>query len=67
MNINFDFIITVCDHAKENCPFFPSKNAIEIHQNFFDPSKITNSNNDDYDQCRDEIKKFTIDFCKKYF
>lgn len=67
LNISFDFIITVCDDAKENCPFFTSKNAIKIHQNFFNPSKITNSNNDDYDKCRDEIKKFTIDFCKKYF
>ena len=67
LDISFDFIITVCDHAKENCPFFPSKNAIEIHQNFFDPSKIINSSDYDYDRCRDEIKKFTIDFYKKYF
>lgn len=37
-NINFDFIITVCDHAKESCPYFPS-NAIKLHQNFPDPAK----------------------------
>ena len=39
MSIEFDYIITVCDHANENCPFIPSNNAIRIHQNFNDPSK----------------------------
>jgi len=24
-NIDFDFVITVCDHAKENCPFFSNE------------------------------------------
>jgi arsenate reductase len=37
-SIEFDFIITVCDHAKESCPHFPS-NAIKFHQNFPDPAK----------------------------
>ncbi len=37
-SIEFDFIITVCDHAKESCPYFPS-NAIKFHQNFPDPAK----------------------------
>jgi arsenate reductase len=67
LHITFDFIITVCDHANENCPFFALKNAIKIHQNFFDPSKVTNSTDYDYDKCRNEIKRFTIEFCKKYF
>ena len=34
LNINFDYIITVCDHANENCPYIPSKKAIRIHKNF---------------------------------
>ena len=38
--IQFDFIITVCDNAKENCPVFHSKNSKKIHKNFSDPSKI---------------------------
>ena len=37
-NIDFDFVITVCDNAKEKCPFFPSK-AQKFHYNFPDPSK----------------------------
>lgn len=32
----FDYIITVCDNAKETCPVFPGK-AKRIHQNFEDP------------------------------
>ena len=66
--INFDYIITVCDHANESCPNIPSKNALRIHENFLDPSKIENSINpqNDFDNCRDEIKNFTLDFYKKY-
>ena len=69
LNINFDYIITVCDHASENCPYIPSKKAIRIHKNFTDPSKVENSANKekDFDSCRDEIKDFTIKFFKKYF
>lgn len=37
-NIDFDFVITVCDHAQEVCPYFPS-NAVLLHQNFTDPAK----------------------------
>jgi len=37
--INFDFIITVCDSAKERCPVFPSR-AKKFHRDFPDPSKI---------------------------
>lgn len=41
-DINFDFIISVCDNAKERCPFFPSK-AKMFHYNFPDPAKATGS------------------------
>ena len=68
LDINFDYIITVCDHANESCPNIPSKNALRIHKNFLDPSKIENSINpqNDFDNCRDEIKNFTLDFYKNY-
>ena len=39
-DIEFDFVITVCDNAKERCPFFPS-NAKKFHYNFPDPAKAT--------------------------
>lgn len=37
--INFDYVITVCDNAKERCPIFPSK-AKKLHHNFPDPAKF---------------------------
>ncbi len=44
-NIDFDFVITVCDNAKERCPFFPSK-AKKFHHNFPDPAKATGTDNE---------------------
>ena len=69
LDIKFDYIITVCDHANENCPYIPSKNAVRIHKNFTDPSKIVDSidSNKDFDLCRNEIKKFTQNFYNKNF
>lgn len=40
--VPFDFIITVCDNAKERCPYFPST-ALRFHHNFSDPSKLKGS------------------------
>jgi arsenate reductase len=37
---NFDYIITVCDNAKETCPVFPG-NATRIHKSFEDPPPET--------------------------
>ena len=34
---SFDYVLTVCDHAREVCPFFPGKTEM-IHQGFVDPA-----------------------------
>ncbi len=63
--IDFDFIITVCDHAKENCPFIPSKNAVRLHHNFFDPSKVNGSTSEihaAFEKARNEIKTYCNEF-----
>src|SRR6187431_1316474 len=39
-DIDFDFVITVCDNANERCPFFPTT-AKKFHHNFRDPAKAT--------------------------
>ncbi len=38
-HIDFDYVITVCDHAQEACPVFPGK-AKKLHHNFVDPAKV---------------------------
>jgi len=35
----FDFVITVCGHADENCPFFPARTRV-IHHGFADPPRL---------------------------
>ena len=67
--IDFDFIITVCDHANETCPSFFSEKAVRIHKNFFDPSKIRDEEKliFGFEKCRNEIKKFSQEFCATYF
>ena len=69
LDIKFDYIITVCDHANENCPYIPSKNAVRIHKNFFDPSKIEDEERliFGFEKSRNEIKKFCQEFCATYF
>ena len=71
MHIKFDFIITVCDHANEACPYMPEISALRIHKNFEDPSKleITNENEkiDKYIYCRNEIKDFCNEFITNNF
>lgn len=65
LSIEFDFIITVCDHAHENCPYIPSKNAKRIHQNFVDPSKVIGSEEQIFNafkKARTQIKAFCKEF-----
>jgi arsenate reductase len=35
---NFDYVVTVCDHAREACPFFPGETI--LHKSFEDPSRF---------------------------
>lgn len=65
LGIDFNYIITVCDHAKENCPFIPAKNAVRIHHNFFDPSKLKGTEEEIhsvFEKARNEIKLFAQKF-----
>lgn len=63
-NIDFDFVITVCDNAKERCPFFPTK-AKKIHQNFPDPVKAIGTDKEVKEQFR-QIRQLIKDFCKTF-
>lgn len=54
----FDYVVTVCDHAKETCPFFPGANFY-IHKGFKDPSEAVGDEESilkEFRKVRDEIK-----------
>ncbi|MEY5000929.1 MAG: hypothetical protein RLZZ211_965 [Bacteroidota bacterium] len=60
LHIPFDLILTVCDHASERCPIFPSA-AKRIHHNFTDPAKAVGSEEGikaAFAVVREEIKRF---------
>ena len=63
-NIDFDVVITVCDNAKERCPFFPTK-AKKFHQNFPDPAKATGTDEailEQFREVRQMIKSYSQEF-----
>lgn len=66
--IEFDFVITVCDNAKERCPYFPSRAQL-FHYNFPDPAKATGSEEEimrEFRSVREMIKKYCMDFVRQY-
>jgi arsenate reductase len=63
-DVNFDYIITVCDHAKERCPYFPSK-AQKFHYNFPDPAKATGTETEIMQEFR-EVRVLIKQYCEKF-
>jgi arsenate reductase len=64
LDIDFDFVITVCDNAKESCPYFPTK-AIKLHYNFPDPAKAKGTEvevMEQFREVRDMIRKYIQNF-----
>jgi len=58
--VEFDYVITVCDHAKETCPFFPG-GKIHLHRGFKDPSEVKGDEEsilEEFRKVRDEIKEW---------
>ena len=56
----FDYVVTVCAHAKETCPFFPGAKKY-LHQGFPDPSTFTGTDEEmlsKFRQLRDKIKSW---------
>ncbi|MDN3586012.1 arsenate reductase ArsC [Pedobacter aquatilis] len=62
--LDFDYVITVCDNAKENCPYFPI-NAVKFHYNFPDPAKATGTEEEvmgAFREVREMIRKYAQNF-----
>lgn len=61
--IDFDYVITVCDHAREMCPLYPGRTKM-VHRHFDDPPSLARDAADDeevlgiYRRVRDEIRDF---------
>jgi arsenate reductase len=64
----FDYVITVCDHAKETCPVFPG-DAARIHQSFEDPPPSTIGDHasrlEIFRRVRDEIRAWLREFASE--
>ncbi len=62
----FDYVITVCDNAKENCPVF-SGVAKRLHQSFDDPAALKGSEEERlalFRRVRGELRTYLADFAK---
>ena len=56
----FDYVVTVCDQAKEECPFFPG-GGMRLHKSFMDPSELEGGEEEKlrvFRRVRDEIKEW---------
>ncbi len=59
-NDSFEYVITVCDNAKESCPVFNGKVKHRLHLGFIDPAEAKGTREeilDEYREVRDEIKR----------
>ena len=66
-NIDFDFVITVCDNANEQCPVFLTK-AKKFHHNFPDPAKAKGTEEEiaeEFRKAREMIKEYCDNFVKE--
>ncbi|WP_341839749.1 arsenate reductase ArsC [Chitinophaga caseinilytica] len=63
-DIDFDYVITVCDHAKERCPVFPSR-AEQFHENFPDPAKATGTEEEVTEQFR-EVRQIIRNYFEQF-
>jgi len=66
-NEQFDYVVTLCGHAKETCPFFPAKTRV-LHRGFDDPPQLAAGTKSEdealrhYRRVRDEIKDYILTF-----
>jgi len=63
-NIDFEYVITVCDNAKESCPIFIG-NSKKYHYNFPDPAKASGTEEEikkEFERVRNLIKSYCKNF-----
>ncbi len=60
LRFDFDYVITVCDHAREHCPIFTGKVKHRVHIGFEDPAAATGTEAEIdavFRKVRDEIRE----------
>ena len=66
-NIDFDYVLTVCDNANESCPVWVGK-SLKFHHNFPDPPKFVGTEEAivaEFARVRDMIKLYVQNFVKE--
>lgn len=62
----FDYVLTVCDNAKESCPIFPAK-TVTVHHNFEDPAAMQGSKEERlaaFRRVREELREYLRTFSR---
>ena len=62
--VHFDYVVTVCDHAREVCPFFPGNKI--LHKSFEDPSDFRGTRSEILDNTR-SVRDKIRDWIRKTF
>ena len=63
-NIAFDYVITVCDNARERCPYYPT-GAVKLHHSFPDPAKAQGTE-EEITACFRDVRNMIKDYCKQF-
>jgi len=66
LNDSFDYVITVCDDARESCPYFSGKVGHRIHMGFEDPAKATGTPEEIINTFRKVRNQIREEFLKFY-
>jgi arsenate reductase (thioredoxin) len=62
----FDYVLTVCDNAKESCPVFPGK-SVKLHHNLEDPAALQGSQEERlvaFRRVREELREYLREFSR---
>ena len=60
---SYDYVLTVCDNAKEKCPYFPATSSI-LHHNFPDPAKVID-NDEEIIRAFRYSRQLIDDYCRE--
>ncbi len=61
---HFDYVLTVCDNARESCPIFPGR-RVRLHHSFDDPALVQGSQDERMEvfrRVRDELRRYFLEF-----